>query len=97
MLGANRRALGLFCARFALATIEIFGASHIPLHSRISIDAPVLVCALALAGHYNTAVWIPARRGGWLREGRGTYCAQAVRKLQDRARESYSRAWWRQK
>lgn len=49
VLGMISAALGLLCARFGVAAIGIVGASHIPLHSRIDIDAPVQLCALALA------------------------------------------------
>ncbi len=89
VLGAISAALGLFWARFALATIEIFGASHIPLHSRITIDAPVLVCALALA--FMTTLlfgFLPAWRlasgkdGHPLRAGRTETAGSGARRLQ---------------
>jgi putative ABC transport system permease protein len=42
-------AIGLFCARFGLEAIARVGASHIPLQSRIGMDTPVTLSALALS------------------------------------------------
>ncbi len=49
VLAVASAALGLFCARFGLAAIGRLSASHIPLQSRIGMDAPVTLFALVLS------------------------------------------------
>ena len=49
MLALASAAIGLFCARFGLEAIGRLSASHIPLQSRIEIDAPVALFALVLS------------------------------------------------
>ena len=49
VLAAASAAIGLFCARFGLEAIGRLSASHIPLQSRIGMDAPVAWVALELA------------------------------------------------
>ena len=49
VLAVASAAIGLFCARFGLEAIGRLSASHIPLQSRIGMDAPVMLFALALS------------------------------------------------
>jgi putative ABC transport system permease protein len=49
LLGGASAAIGLLCARFGLEAIAGQSASHIPLQSRIGMDAPVMLSALALS------------------------------------------------
>ena len=49
VLAAASAALGLFCAHFGLEAIGRLSASHIPLQSRIGMDAPVTLSALVLS------------------------------------------------
>jgi predicted permease len=49
MLAAASAAVGLLCARFGLEAVARQGASHIPLQSRIAMDAPVTLFALVLS------------------------------------------------
>jgi predicted permease len=49
VLAAASAAIGLFCARFGLEVIGRLSASHIPLQSRIGMDAPVTLFALVLS------------------------------------------------
>ena len=49
LLALASAAIGLFCARFGLEAIRRLSASHMPLQSRIEIDAPVALFALALS------------------------------------------------
>jgi putative ABC transport system permease protein len=45
VLAVVAAAVGLLCASFALEAIGRMGTSHIPLQSRIGMDAPMLLCA----------------------------------------------------
>jgi putative ABC transport system permease protein len=49
VLAVASAAIGLICAGTGLEAIRRFGASHIPLQSRIGMDAPVMLFALALS------------------------------------------------
>jgi putative ABC transport system permease protein len=49
VLAVASAAIGLFCTRFGLEAIGRLGASHIPLQSRIGMDAPVTLSALVLS------------------------------------------------
>lgn len=49
VLAVASAAIGLLCARFGLEAIGRLGASHIPLQSRIGMDAPVTLLALVLS------------------------------------------------
>jgi putative ABC transport system permease protein len=49
VLALASAAVGLLCARFGLDAIARLSASHIPLESRIQIDAPVALFALGLS------------------------------------------------
>ncbi|MDQ1471704.1 MAG: hypothetical protein QOJ99_3184 [Bryobacterales bacterium] len=49
VLAVASAAIGLFCARFGLEAIGRLSASHIPLQSRIGMDAPVTLSALVLS------------------------------------------------
>ncbi len=81
--------VGLFCARFALAAIRSIGGFHIPLQSRIAMDAPVTLFALALsAGITILFGLLPAWRlasgktGHPLRAGRAETVSSGARRLQ---------------
>lgn len=49
VLAVGAAAIGLLCARFGLEAIGRVGATHIPLQSRIEMDAPVMLGALLLS------------------------------------------------
>jgi predicted permease len=49
MLAAASAVIGLLCARFGLEAIARVSASHLPLQSRIEMDAPVMLCSLLLS------------------------------------------------
>jgi putative ABC transport system permease protein len=49
LLALASGAAGLFCGRLGLEAIKRIGASHIPLRSRIEMDMPVALFALALS------------------------------------------------
>ncbi len=82
-------AAGLFCARFGLEAIMRLSASHIPLQSRIEMDAPVALFALALSA-VTTMLFglLPAWRlasgktGHPLRAGRTETAGSGARRLQ---------------
>jgi len=89
VLAVASAAIGLFCARFGLEAICRLGASHIPLQSRIGIDAPATLFALALS--VVTSLFfgiVPAWRmasgktGHLLHAGRSETAGSGSRKLQ---------------
>jgi predicted permease len=49
VLAMASAAIGLFCARLGLEAIGRQSASHVPLQSRIGMDAPITLFALALS------------------------------------------------
>jgi len=81
--------VGLLCAHFGLAAIRSIGAAHIPLQSRIAMDASVTLFALALAA-VTTILFglLPAWRlasgktGHPLRAGRTETLSPGARRLQ---------------
>ena len=82
-------AIGLFCARFGLEVIRRLSASHIPLQSRIEIDAPVALFALALSAlPACSSGLLPAwrlasgRSGHPLRAGRTETTGSGTRRVQ---------------
>src|SRR6185436_5493294 len=82
-------AIGLLCARFGLEAIGRLGASHIPLQSRIGMDAPVALFAVVLAVVTSMLFGLlPAWRlasgktGHPLRAGRMETAGSGVRRLQ---------------
>src|SRR5581483_3894876 len=81
--------VGLFCARAGLAAIGRLNATHIPLQSRIGMDAPVTLFALALSVFTSLAFGLlPAwrlatgRTGHPLRAGRMETAGSGARRLQ---------------
>jgi putative ABC transport system permease protein len=89
VLALASAAVGLLCARFGLEAIGRLSASHIPLESRIRIDAPVALLALALSA--ITAIlfgFMPAWRlasgkaDHLLRAGRTQTASSGARRLQ---------------
>jgi predicted permease len=89
VLAGASAAIGLFCARFGLEAIGHLGASHIPLQSRIGVDVPVALSALALSV-VTTILFglLPAwrlasgRTSSALRAGRAETAGTTARKLQ---------------
>jgi putative ABC transport system permease protein len=89
LLSLASGAIGLFCARFGLEVIRRLSASHIPLRSRIEIDAPVALFALALSA-LTTVLFglLPAwrlasgRSGHPLRAGRTETTGSGARRVQ---------------
>ena len=88
VLAAASAVVGLFCARFGLEAITRVSASHIPLQSRIEMDAPVS-CSPC---YYR---WSPAcssdcagmaagigKTGHLLRAGRTETAGSGARRLQ---------------
>jgi len=89
LLALASATVGLLCARFGLAAIKSIGDSHIPLQSRISMDAPVALFALALSAVTIILFGLlPAWRlasgktGHPLRAGRTETLSPATRRLQ---------------
>ena len=70
LLSLASAAIGLFCAGFGLEVIRRLSASHIPLRSRIEIDAPVALFALALVGTHQRALRPAARMAAGIRQDR---------------------------
>ena len=89
MLALAAAVVGLLCARFGLEAIGHLTASHIPLQSRIGMDAPVLLSAVALA-ILTTMLFglLPAWKlasgaiGEVLTAGRGQTAGSGARRLQ---------------
>jgi predicted permease len=89
VLAAVAAAIGLLCARFGLEAIGRLSASHIPLQSRIRMDAPVALFAVALAVVTSMLFGLlPAWRlasgktGDPLRAGRAETAGSGARRLQ---------------
>jgi len=89
VLALAAAAAGLFCARFGLHAIMRLSATHIPLQSRIEMDAPVTLFALALAAVTTMLFGLaPAWRlassktGHPLRAGRTETAGSGARRLQ---------------
>jgi putative ABC transport system permease protein len=89
VLAVVSAAVGLFCARFGLAALGRLSASHLPLQSRIGLDAPVSLFAVVLA-LVTTIIFgsLPAWRlasgknGDPLRAGRTETAGSGARGLQ---------------
>jgi putative ABC transport system permease protein len=89
VLALASAAAGLFCARFGLEAIMRLSASHIPLQSRMEMDGPVTLFALALSA-VTTMLFrlLPAWRlasgktGHPLRAGRTETLGSGARRLQ---------------
>jgi predicted permease len=89
VLAVASAALGLLCARFCLEAIGRLGSTHIPLQSRIGMDAPVMFSALFLSV-VTSALFglLPAWRlasghtSSSLRAGRTETAGSAARRLQ---------------
>jgi predicted permease len=89
VLAVASAALGLLCARFWLEAIGRLGSTHIPLQSRIGMDAPVMFSALFLSV-VTSALFglLPAWRlasghtANSLRAGRTETAGSAARRLQ---------------
>lgn len=89
VLALASAAVGLLCAHFGLEAIGRLSASHIPLQSRIQIDAPVALFALALSAVTTILFgFVPAWRlasgktDHLLRAGRTQTAGSSARKLQ---------------
>ncbi len=89
VLAVASAAIGLLCARFGLEAIGRLSNSHLPLRSRIEMDAPVALFALALAVVTSIAFGLlPAwrlasgRTGHPLRGGRTETAGSGARRLQ---------------
>jgi predicted permease len=89
VLAAASAAMGVFCARFGLQAIGRLSASHIPLQSRIGMDAPVMLSAILLSVVTSTLFGLlPAWRlssgksGHPLRAGRSETAGTGARRLQ---------------
>jgi putative ABC transport system permease protein len=89
LLALASAALGLLCARFSLEAIGRLGATHIPLQSRIGMDASVIVSALflsvvtsALFGLLPAWRLASGRTGSSLRAGRAETAGSSARSLQ---------------
>ncbi|MGH9720794.1 MAG: ABC transporter permease, partial [Bryobacteraceae bacterium] len=81
--------IGLFCARFGLEAIGRVSASHIPLQSRIGMDAPVAVFAVVLSivtsvlfGLLPAWRLVSGKTGHPLRAGRAETAGSGARRLQ---------------
>jgi len=89
VLAVASATLGLFCAHFGLKAIAHISASHLPLRSRIEMDASVALFAVALAV-VTTVLFglLPAwrlasgKRGDPLRAGRTQTVGSGARRLQ---------------
>ncbi len=89
LLALASAAAGLTAAHFALEAIRRLGATHIPLQSRIEIDAPVALFALALSALATILFGLlPAWRlssgatGSLLISGRSETAGSGARRLQ---------------
>jgi predicted permease len=89
VLAAASAAIGLLCARFGLEAVGRQSASHIPLQSRIGMDAPVTIFAVALSAATSVLFGLlPAWRlasgktGHPLRAGRTQTAGSGARRLQ---------------
>jgi len=89
VLGLASGAAGLFCTRFGIEAIRRVGAAHIPLESRLEMDTPVALFALALAAVTSMLFGLlPAWRlasgktGQPLRSGRAETMGWGARRLQ---------------
>jgi predicted permease len=89
VLAMASAAIGLFCARFGLEAIGRVSASHIPLQSRIGMDAPVTLSAVVLSVVTSMLFGLlPAWRlasgktGHALRAGRTETAGSGARRLQ---------------
>lgn len=89
VLALASAAAGLFCAHFGLESVRRIGASHIPLESRIEMDTPVALFALALSAVITILFGLlPAWRlasgktGHRLRAGRTETAGSGARRLQ---------------
>jgi predicted permease len=89
VLALASSAIGLCCARFGLQAIGGLSASHIPLQSRIGMDAPVTLSALALSvvatflfGLLPAWRLASGKTGDPLRAGRTETAASGARRLQ---------------
>lgn len=89
VLAVASAAIGLFCARFGLDAIGRLSASHIPLQSRIGLDAPVTLFALVLSVVTSMVFGLlpawrlaPGKTGHPLRGGRTETAGSGARRLQ---------------
>ncbi len=89
VLAVASAAIGLFCARFALEAIGRMSNSHIPMQSRIGMDASVAVFAVVLSVITSMLFGLlPAWRlasgktGHPLRAGRSETAGSGARRLQ---------------
>jgi predicted permease len=89
VLAVAAAAIGMLCASFGLEAIERMSASHIPLQSRIGIDAPVALLAVVLSVVASMLFGLlPAWRlasgetGHSLRSGRSETAGSGARRLQ---------------
>ena len=89
VLAVASAAIGLFCARFGLEAIGRVSNSHIPLQSRIGMDAPVALFAVVLSVITSMLFGLlPAWRlasgktGHPLRAGRSETAGAGARRLQ---------------
>lgn len=89
LLAVSSAAIGLFCARFGLQAIGRQTATHIPMQSRVGLDASVMLCALLLS--VGTSILfglLPAWRlasgepGRALSAGRTETAASGARRVQ---------------
>lgn len=95
VLAAAAAAIGLFCAHFGLQAIGRLSASHIPLQSRIGMDAPVALFAVVLSvvtsmlfGLLPACSLASGKTGHPLRAGRSETGGSGARRLQ-------RTLWWR--
>jgi putative ABC transport system permease protein len=89
LLSLASAAIGLFCSGFGLEVIRRLSASHIPLRSRIEIDAAAALFALALSALTSVLLGLlPAwrlasdRSGHALRAGRTETTGSGTRRVQ---------------
>ena len=79
---------GLFCARLGLEAMGRIGASHIPMQSRVAMDAPVALLAVTLAAVTSVLfgllpAWrLASGKPGQLRGGRTGTPGAGARRLQ---------------
>ena len=89
VLAGASSAIGLFCAHFGLEAAGRLSASHLPLQSRIEMDPPVMLFALALSVATSMLFGLlPAwrlasgKKGHPLRAGRSETAGSGARRLQ---------------